>query len=227
MWEEAMQRVPRMAGFMSVCLPLSLSARISRKPPVQISRNVTYMLPVAVARSSSGDSVMYFLFCHSLRWRMHSNVAGAMYALRGVQTGRGAAPHRTASRRAAPLSIVRCARSRQAATVTGRSAGRRKHPSLFALFWDVIISYIQWQQIVHCGRSLLSMIALVIILSGLQFCVQCVIGRAIKSVSSFLKFRVKLWIYHPSSEKYLSMHRRIRYMSIVNIPQGRTLLVSK
>jgi len=41
-----------------VCLSVCLSARISQRPHVQTSQNFLYIIPVAVARSSS-DGVMY------------------------------------------------------------------------------------------------------------------------------------------------------------------------
>jgi len=45
----------------SVCLSVCLSALISQKPHVQTSRNVPYMLPVAVARSSSDDNAICYV----------------------------------------------------------------------------------------------------------------------------------------------------------------------
>jgi len=50
----------------SVCLSVCLTAGISRKSHTQISPNIPYMLPVAVAQSFSDGSAIsyvYFLSC--------------------------------------------------------------------------------------------------------------------------------------------------------------------
>jgi len=45
-----------------VCMPVCLSARISQNSLVQTSRNFLYVLYGSVARSSSDDSVIYYVF---------------------------------------------------------------------------------------------------------------------------------------------------------------------
>jgi len=52
---------------MSVCLPVCLCARISRKPVVQISRNFLSTLPVVVARSSD-SSAIGLCYAHPVLW---------------------------------------------------------------------------------------------------------------------------------------------------------------
>jgi len=47
---------------LSVCLSVCLSARTSQKRHVQTSRNFPYTLPVAVARSSSDDNAIRYVF---------------------------------------------------------------------------------------------------------------------------------------------------------------------
>jgi len=46
---------------LSICLSVCLSARISQEPHLQISPNFLYMLPVAVARSSSDDNAIRYV----------------------------------------------------------------------------------------------------------------------------------------------------------------------